>query len=68
MSGQVIWGATCEALGDQLLSVTVNGGDPISLTIPACSPVPTTTTTTAGATTTISPATTVKKPPTTVKK
>jgi len=55
-AGDVSWQATCEALGAQGLSVTVDGGAPIDLTVAACSPVPTTTipppTTTAGPTTT----------------
>jgi len=56
-SGDVSWQATCEALGDQGVTVTVDGGAPVDLTLPACSPVPTTTippstTTTAGPPTT----------------
>jgi hypothetical protein len=43
-AGEVSWQATCEALGDQALSVTVNQGDPVALAVPACTPTPTTTT------------------------
>jgi hypothetical protein len=48
--GQVSWQATCEALGDQALSVSVAGGAPVALTVPPCSPVPTTTTPTSSTT------------------
>jgi hypothetical protein len=42
-SGQVSWQATCEAPGQQAVTVTVDGGDPIPLTVPACTVAPTTT-------------------------
>jgi len=42
-AGEVSWQATCEALGDQALSVTVNQGDPVDLAVPVCAPLPTTT-------------------------
>jgi len=50
-SGEVSWQATCEAIGDQALSVTVNQGAPVSLAVPACAPLPTTTTPTSTTTT-----------------
>jgi hypothetical protein len=43
-AGEVVWEATCEALGAQAVSVTVNQGAPVALTVPACAPLPTTTT------------------------
>jgi hypothetical protein len=51
-AGQVSWQATCEALGAQAVSVTVNQGDPVGLAVPACAPLPTTTTTSTTTTTT----------------
>ena len=52
-AGDVSWQATCEALGVQGLTVTIDAGAPVDLSVAACSPVPTTTipasTTTTGA-------------------
>ena len=59
-NGQVSWLATCEALGAQGLSVSVNGGGDVAVSIGSCSPVPPTTTTTS-TTTTVAVPTTVKR-------
>ncbi len=44
-NGQVVWQATCEAPGPQPVSVSVNGADPVALTLPNCAAPPTTSTT-----------------------
>jgi hypothetical protein len=61
-TGVATWQATCGTLGDQPLSVLVNVTESLPLSLPACSPVPTTTTSGApGASTTTGPG----SPPTT---
>jgi Carboxypeptidase regulatory-like domain len=50
--GYVEWQATCEVLGDQQLSVLVNGTQATALNLGDCSPVPTTTTTSTTTTST----------------
>jgi hypothetical protein len=46
-SGTAGWVATCGSVGDQPLSVLVNVTESLPLSLPACSPVPTTTTSTS---------------------
>jgi hypothetical protein len=52
-SGLASWQATCESLGQQSLSVLVNGTQAFPLSLPSCYPVPTTTTSTSTTSTTL---------------
>ncbi len=56
-SGVATWEATCGTVGDQPLSVLVNITESLPLSLPACSPVPTTTTSTASGSSTTTGAT-----------
>ncbi|GAC1533638.1 MAG: hypothetical protein NVS3B12_13320 [Acidimicrobiales bacterium] len=62
-SGIASWQLTCVALGNQPLSVLVNGTDTFPLNLAPCSPVPPTTTTAEAQTTTTQPGQTTTTQP-----
>lgn len=65
--GTATWAVTCTALGQQSLSVVVDATNSFPLGLPACAPVPTTTTSSTSTTLT-GPATTLPGPTTTIKR